>query len=175
MKHYYKHVLTALVAATSLGACNRAEYSFRPGTGSYHAPKSSVVIQSTPAPEPVAPTEGVATATPSAPTPTRPHAAPVAPAPKAAAAPAASKLALLPRAAVAKTVSKLSQRLERKTEVARGRKGKSGVGTAAIVIGIGLVILLIGGLIGGTNFVATIGGVTFLVGLIMLIIALIKG
>jgi formate/nitrite transporter FocA (FNT family) len=63
----------------------------------------------------------------------------------------------------------------RHAETAQADQAQSKAGRAGLIIGIGLVILLIGGLIGGANFVATIGGIVFLVGLIMLIIALISG
>ena len=39
----------------------------------------------------------------------------------------------------------------------------------------GLVIILIGGLIGGTNIVVTIGGVVLVVGLVLLLASLIRG
>lgn len=51
----------------------------------------------------------------------------------------------------------------------------SKVGSSALVILAGAVIILIGGLIGGANIVVTIGGIVFVVGLVLLILALVNG
>jgi formate/nitrite transporter FocA (FNT family) len=75
-----------------------------------------------------------------------------------------------------KVAKQLVKPLSKQRETTRARRrGISSAGRAGIFIGIGAVVILIGGLIGGANFVSTIGGIIFLTGLVMLVIALIRG
>ncbi|WP_185816878.1 hypothetical protein [Hymenobacter metallilatus] len=175
MSKLYAYLVGTVLATASLVSCNSSHYAFRPATSPYHEVTNRVTAQPAPAALPLAVSAGKPAAAPAAPAPSAP-AAPAATASRKAMTPARhlvlpGKAGIFQRAAVAK----VTKQLRRQPDVAKAGQAQSKAGTAGIVIGIGLVILLIGGLIGGTNFVATIGGVTFLVGLIMLIIALISG
>ncbi|MCA8831471.1 hypothetical protein [Hymenobacter pini] len=175
MFKFYAYLAGTVLAATSLASCSSSHYAFRPNTPAYHEVASQVQVQPAPAATPSATPAEQPAATPAAPVSAAAQKPAVTPGRKAV-APARrlvlpGKVGLLQRAALAK----VTKQLHRQPEIAKAGQAQSKAGTAGIVIGIGLVILLIGGLIGGTNFVATIGGVTFLVGLIMLIIALISG
>lgn len=171
MKKIYSYCSLALLAGLSLSSCSRSDYTFKPGTGSYHTAQSATVVSA-----PIANTEVVAAAIqPTAVAIAKVAATPLTPAPAQPAAVAKSakptKLAGVQKAVATKLAKKLQAR---HTEAAQADQVQSKAGRAGLIMGIGLVILLIGGLIGGTNFVATIGGVVFLVGLVMLIIALIS-
>lgn len=79
------------------------------------------------------------------------------------------------RVALKSALKKLTAKSTSHQNITATQHTASKAGKAALVLAIGAVIILIGGLIGGANIVVTIGGIAFIVGLIMLIIALING
>lgn len=170
MRKIYICLSAALVATSSLSSCSRSNYAFQPAASAYH----ETFRRTEAAEEPIVVSAAVGSNNQ---LPTRSLSAQ-----QKIAVSRPTQVLAKPYGFLAKktAITALAKRIaahqpNKHQEIARKKRGNSGAGTAGIVIGIGALILLIGGLIGGANIVATIGGIVFLVGLIMLIVALIKG
>ncbi|QJX45928.1 hypothetical protein HMJ29_02830 [Hymenobacter taeanensis] len=172
MKKIYTYLAGAVMAAASLASCSSNHFAFAPSASAYHsvavhAPSSTTSTEELSA---VNSAERAATA-PKPTVLTEPQSAKHLKQQLITATPAAAPLSAAKRIVVAK----VAKQLHKHAEVAKASQEQSRAGRAGLVIGIGAVLILIGGLIGGTNIVATIGGIAFIVGLILLIIALISG
>ncbi|WP_303310434.1 hypothetical protein [Hymenobacter sp. BT730] len=173
MNKFYAYAAGALLAVTSLASCSSSHYAFKAGASPYHdATVRPQVVAEVPQPAVVAPV--VIAAAPIKSSPTAPRAVHQTAAVSKMAS-ATQRLNIAQRSVIAKVTARVDNTLRKHQDVSKRRNGMSRAGRAGIVIGVGLVIILIGGLIGGANIVSTIGGVTFLVGLILLIIALVSG
>ena len=181
MKKTYAYLSAALVMVASLSSCSRSDYAFKPAVSPYHVTA-------------VAPTTAAATAeTPSATagstfsdTPTSVLRVPRAAQPVAVAKAKAEKPDAIVR--LAKPIVKASKlqkmvaakvikQLRKKQEVTHANQVQSRAGRAALIGLIGLALLFAGAGIGDTfgGIVATIGLIGFIVGVVILIIALING
>jgi hypothetical protein len=178
MKKIYSFALTLLVGAASLTSCSRANYAFTNKVPAYLNSEQTATdtAQLPNAPEVVVKTENLPVAGNPA----------IAPSVQSPAASVAARTLAIPPAKVVRqslaqrlVVKQLTKQLNKVAahshNAARTEHTASAAGRAGLVILAGVIILLIGGLIGGLNFVATIGGIVFLVGLILLILALIRG
>ncbi|MBW3128808.1 hypothetical protein [Hymenobacter profundi] len=181
MNKLYIHLAGVLLAATSLTSCNKSQYAFKPTVSPYHVnttQKRVAVVTEEPKSASAALAEthvssDLIIATSATQTQfAKPNIKGEKPSFKAVMQKPGGKVRQM---AVAGVFKQLRKPLAQHNEVSKVRRGMSSAGRAGIIIGIGAVILLIGGLIGGTNFVATIGGIVFLVGVVLLIIALING
>jgi len=177
MKKTYSKLLALGIAATSFAACSHGNYAVNQHT---LPPVSSQQIT---APTMLADLETTARVTAMVPAATTPETTLGASAVPGARTAKAHTVAVRPAARpklvqqllfkkVTKQLAKAQAAHQNTTQVAQTA---SKAGRAGLVILVGLAVILIGGLIGGANVVVTIGGAIFVVGLILLLIALIKG
>ena len=183
MRNAYSFLFALVVGAASLTSCSKSTYSFNNSVPAYlesqpvqmtakatPAPLASVAVEANvPAPAAHATPATLVSATEAIP---------------ARYAPPASADAVAPLASAAKSVKpslvqrmvlkKLVKILPKQATAGTAHTAASKVGRAGLVILAGAVIILIGGLIGGANIVVTIGGIVFVLGLILLVIALVS-
>ncbi len=178
MKNAYRLLLTLFAAATTLSSCSRADYAFKSNTPAYHNSRHV-------ASEAVSPTPAATLAEPAT-TAALPQiaAAPKAKAARVAAATrqqasapkatAAAKPTFLQRAVLKKAAKQLAKIQVRKQNTAEATAPASKLGRAAIVAGAGLLLLLLGGA-AEVGIIALIGLIAFIVGLVLVIVALVSG
>jgi hypothetical protein len=175
---YLTALLSIGVALASLSSCSRANYTFSPAPaylGSEHGHHSVAVAPATVVSAPSALPE---LAVANAPAPSLHNAIAAAPVlaghsqQEGVGSPTARK-ALVQRILV-KSVGKRIAQFQAKQNAAEVAHPASKVGSSALVILAGLVLILLGGLV-GVDAIVTIGGVVFVVGLILIILALIRG
>ncbi len=111
---------------------------------------------------------------------TAPTAVAVAPAagkaePRTVAAQSVARPKLVQQLVLKKVVKQLAKAQAARQNTTQVAQTASKAGKAGLVILAGLAVILLGGLIGGANVVVTIGGAIFVVGLILLLIALVRG
>ena len=190
MNKVYSLLAVLCIAATSLTSCSRSDYAFNNKVPAYLGSKRvQPVAKPTPVPattETVAdalPTTKVVAATPApaatsakalVDTPSLAQATPVAVAAIASVAKVV-KPSLVQRVLLRKVVKRLDEGHTIHQNAVNVKHAASKVGSSALVLLAGAVIILIGGLIGGANIVVTIGVIVFIVGLVLLILALVNG
>lgn len=177
MKKTYQKLLALGIAATSFAACSRGNYAVNQHT---LPPTSSQQLTAPATPDALETTARVTAIIPATTAPeTTLGALAVPKASTAKAHTVAGRPAARPKLVQQLLIKKVTRQLakaqathQNTTQVAQTA---SKAGRAGLVILVGLAVILIGGLIGGANIVVTIGGAIFVVGLILLLIALIKG
>jgi hypothetical protein len=181
MRKIYSYITLALLTSASLSSCSRTDYAFKPNTSPYHGIQQSVSVAPARTAENAA-TEVTSSSTAIAETAVTPvspaaivapvrkaklHAKPTAVAPKLT-------LTTVPKKVVDKLVRTVDKQLDKHQDAAAVNQPASKAGRAAIVGGVGLLLLLLGGA-AEIGIIALIGLIAFLVGAIMLVIALING
>lgn len=181
MKKIYSYITLALLTSATLSSCSRTDYAFKPNTSPYHGVQQSVRVapaapveqadESMAASEvakPVAPSVSVATTVAPA-RPAKLNAKPKAVAPTKLAVSAVSKKA------AEKLAHVVDKQLSKHQDAAAvNSPTASKAGRAAIVGGIGLLLLLLGGA-AGVGLIALLGLIALIVGAVMLIVALVNG
>jgi hypothetical protein len=176
MRKTYQLLLALVVSAISFTSCSHGDYA-----ANQHSPAPLSSQQLAPATFTTADLELTArvTAQAAAPTPEIASVALAAPSASKAnalvvAVPKAVHSGLVQRLALKKVTKQLAKIQAGHQNIAQVEQTASKAGSAGLVILAGLVVILIGGLIGGANIVVTIGGVIFVVGLVLLVLALIR-
>ena len=189
MKNAYRHLAALSLAALSLSSCSRANYSFNSAVPAYlgttptaTAPRAHAATAPLAAATPVAPAPAAPVAQAEQPAASRPAALATTSAPAAAptqVAPAAintstiataraAKPNLVQRIAMHKVLKRLTKMEARQQNTAgtthTAAKASAYLGLAAV----GLALLIIG-LIVGSGFLDTLGGIFIVVGLIIFI------
>jgi len=203
MNKLYAYFVAFMVGAASLSSCSQSNYAFKPNTSPYHgsatlaraekqqqaasaeqhmpeavpttdaaysvanAPSSEVAGAATSATKNVVAIEGAVASKKRATSSDNAHKA--ARKSTASAAAHASKPGLVEKAMVAKVVKKIN----RHSDVAGVSGTKSQAGKAAIVAGIGLLLLILGGAT-GVGLIALLGLIALIVGIVMLIVSLVN-
>lgn len=173
MTKFYSYLVAGCMAVASLASCSRSHYAFKPAASAYHGTVAAARPEA-PAPQaaPAAPEQATAAvvAQPAkqaekvaakAPAKVQVAAAPSAPAKKAA-------------ALQKKVATKVVKQFRKHQETASATEAQSKAGRAAIVAGVGILLWLLG-YAAGIGLIALIGFLAFIVGIILLIVALING
>lgn len=175
---YLTALLSVGVALASLSSCSRANYTFSPAPAYLGSERGHHSVAVAPDAAVSAPSTLPELAVANAPASSLPSASATAPIltghsqQEAVSSPTARK-ALVQRVLV-KSVGKRIAQIQAKQNAAEVAHPTSKVGSSALVMLAGLVLILLGGL-AGVDAVVTIGGVVFVVGLILIILALIRG
>ena len=181
MKKIYSYITLALLTSATLSSCSRTDYAFKPNTSPYHGVQQSVRV-ATAAPVEQADESVVASEVPQSAAAAISVATSVAPARPAklnaklkAVTPAKLAVTTVPKKVVEKLAHAVEKQLDKHQDAAAiNQPAASKAGRAAIVGGIGLLLLILGGA-AGIGILALLGLIAFLVGAVMLIIALING
>lgn len=180
MRKIYSYITLVLLTSASLSSCSRADYVFKPNASPYHGVQQSVAIA------PTYTTKRAAAQVVSNEI-SEPAATPVSVASIAAPvrhaklnakstviAPNKLTLNTVPKKAVDKLVYVVGKQLNKNQDAAAVNQPASKAGRAAIIGGIGLLLLLLGGA-AEIGIIALLGLIAFLVGAVMLIVALVNG
>ena len=179
MKKYYQFILACCVSAASLTSCSRAEYSFNTNKPAYLGSERvrASAVESIPEQGPST-TLAISGLTSQESHNTELSArlavSTVASVSATKAEVSSTTIKAPVQLALVKKVASQIIKAKTKQNAAEVARPASRAGRSALVILAGAVLIVLGGL-AGVDIIVSIGGIVFVVGLILLVIALIKG